>query len=162
MQQVRPLRDGKVFHVRQQIGIPVRFRQFRNGFFNHLAGLVVEHSSDRVLPPGPDRVNVSAISAKLYDRALQQVERLKNGEVGYKKVDGRYRLGGASNCIHAVCDIAERETLFTGTAWGEPASEMVVDHFHPWLIDPFATHDWLIDQLGLGQYAVTFKKLPEN
>jgi len=54
-----------------------------------------------------------------------------------------------TNCIHAVSNIAEDDPLDTGTAYGVPASEMVVVHFRRWMIEPERTHDQLRARLNL-------------
>jgi len=90
------------------------------------------------------------IQEELYERALAQEARLNSGAVQYKAVDDRFRPGPASNCIHAVSDIAGDDGLLhVGRQWGQAASGVVVEHFRRWLIDPERSHPWVKRQLGL-------------
>jgi hypothetical protein len=108
----------------------------------------------RVTAWGPYR-----IEKELSERALGQIARLESGAVAYKVLDGRFRPASATNCIHAVSDIVGGELLNTGTAYGEDASRMVVNHLRPWIIDPGQTHDWLAKRLNLDQQSNRFEKL---
>lgn len=99
----------------------------------------------RVTAWGPFR-----IKKELHDSALRRIRQLESGAVAYKMVDVATRPAAASNCIHAVSDLdVTPELLATGTARGESASALVIQHFRPWLIRPEVTHNWLLDELGL-------------
>jgi hypothetical protein len=90
------------------------------------------------------------IQKELYDRAVEQEARLKSGAVMYKAIDEDFRPAVATNCIHAVCDIDAESGLFQpGRVWGEPASELVLNHFRRWILDPDKTQKWLIQRLEL-------------
>lgn len=89
------------------------------------------------------------IRKELFDRALMQIERLNAGAVAYKAMDRRFRPCAATNCFHAVSDIVDGPLLGTGTAFGVPASRMVVHHLTPWFIEPQTTHRDLLKRLGL-------------
>ena len=108
--------------------------------------------NSRVVAWGPFEVR-----KELYDRAVSQVERLQRGAIGYKMLDVRFRGASASNCIHAVSDIADRELLITGTAFGEPAGRMVARHFQPWITNTAVAPDSLIDRLGIRQHGIVFR-----
>jgi hypothetical protein len=94
------------------------------------------------------------IQRELFQRALQQIARLNSGTLAYRMIDGRLRAASASNCIHAVCDLAPGAPLTTGAAYGEEASALVAQHLKRWALNPERTYDWLIDRLGLSQYPV--------
>jgi hypothetical protein len=98
------------------------------------------------------------IKKTLYDRALSQIERLNRGEVAYKALDRAYRPDAATNCFHAVSDIVPGPLLNTGTAFGNTASAMVVEHLSPWIIHPEKTSPRLIDRLGLEKDVIAFEK----
>jgi hypothetical protein len=90
------------------------------------------------------------IRQDLYDRAQAQIARLSTGAVEYKVVDLGLRPQRASNCVHAVSDIAADDGLLeTGLDYGEEASYLVACHFRPWMIEPGQVHDWLWDRIGL-------------
>jgi uncharacterized protein (TIGR03000 family) len=73
------------------------------------------------------------ITRELYDRATNQIKRLGSGQVQYKCVDRRIR-GIASNCIHAVSDVAG--DLDTGTQSGAAATAVVVQHLASFVVRP--------------------------
>jgi hypothetical protein len=97
------------------------------------------------------------IRKDLYERALSQIRRLESGQVAYRALDGRFRPGTATNCFHAVSDIVDTPLLDTGTAFGVPASAMVLQHLAPWVIDPTKAHRELDSYLGLDDYAISFR-----
>lgn len=102
------------------------------------------------------------IKKDLFELARQQVERLDRGGIGYKALDLRFRGAGASNCIHAVSDIdTENGLLTTGTAFGEPASYMVLRHLQRWIIDPQKTYPEIVERLKLTDGDVRFQELKE-
>jgi hypothetical protein len=92
------------------------------------------------------------IKKELYENAVRQEERLKKEDVAYKVLDARLRPNAGSNCIHAVSDIdTERGLLTTGTARGNDASFMIVQHLARWIVEPGdKTNYWLAERLGLG------------
>jgi hypothetical protein len=98
------------------------------------------------------------IRKELYDEGIAQIDRLDRNAIAYKALDLRFRPYVATNCFHAVSDITRGPLLDTGTAYGNAASEMVVEYFSPWIINPKETHAWLIDRLGLDKYSITFEK----
>jgi len=100
------------------------------------------------------------IKKELFDRARQQIERLERGGVGYKALDLRFRGAGASNCIHAVCDIdTENGLLATGTAFGEAASLMALRHLQRWIVDPQKTYSEIAERLQLAGGDIRFQQL---
>ncbi len=102
------------------------------------------------------------IKKELFDKALQQIDRLNSGRIAYKALDLRYRGGGASNCIHAVSDVdTEGGLLQTGTAFGEAASERVVRHLRRWIADAPKTHAKIAAELKLAEFEVRFLELAE-
>jgi hypothetical protein len=106
------------------------------------------------------------IKEELYKRAVAQVERLKKPSVAYKAVDRRYRGGDAFNCIHAVSDIdPDAGYLDTGTAYGEAASQLVVEHLRRWIISPDKVHESIAAELGMADDSVVHRwlvKTPVN
>ena len=101
-----------------------------------------------------------AIEEELYDRALAQKARLESRAIQYKAVDEKFRPEEASNCIHAVSDIdRDQGLLHVGRNWGEPASQLVVNHLKRWIINPRQTHQWVRDQIGLQDYPLTVRAL---
>lgn len=80
------------------------------------------------------------ISHELYEAARRKAEWLESGHVKYVMLDNLYReraaffqQGGASNCIHAVCDLAITKPLTTHVTYGHKASELVFNHFDPFV-----------------------------
>jgi hypothetical protein len=92
------------------------------------------------------------IQPELYERALAQIDRLESGAIGYKALDREYRLGGASNCIHAVSDIdTDNGILVTGLDRGDAAAAAVVEHLSRWIIEPGNIHPWINERLNPGR-----------
>jgi hypothetical protein len=90
------------------------------------------------------------IRQELYQRAVQQVKRLDQGKIAYKALDGRFRPEVASNCFHVISDIdTDNGLLNTGTAHGDGATLMVLNHLKRWLIRPEEVHDWAARRIGL-------------
>jgi hypothetical protein len=98
------------------------------------------------------------IRKELYDRALAQIKRLETGKVGFKALDRAFRPDAATNCFHAISDIVDGPLLNTGTAFGAPASEMVVQHLSPFFVEPRQPQPWVADALGLQKYGLAFRK----
>jgi hypothetical protein len=81
---------------------------------------------------------------------------LSSGRIQYKALDGAWRLGAASNCIHAVSDIdADDGYLTVDGAYGVPASARVVEHLSGWLIQPDREHPSIDEKLGLSGQSIT-------
>jgi hypothetical protein len=100
------------------------------------------------------------IQKELYERAVRQVQRLNQGKIAYKAIDGRFRPDVASNCFHAISDIdADNGLLQTGTAHGDDASSMVVMHLKRWLIRPEEVHDWVAQRLGVSDSGIVHLKM---
>jgi hypothetical protein len=100
---------------------------------------------------GPYRIHKT-----LYDRAVEQDARLRSGRVLYKALDGWFRPGVASNCIHAVSDLCtDNGLLDSGHEHGEAASRHVVQHLNRWIIDRGRTHSWVARRLGLNVDSVS-------
>lgn len=97
------------------------------------------------------------IKKELYDRASSQIERLASGKVAFKSIDRRFRPAEATNCFHAISDIVGDNLLDTGTAYGTPATEMVLQHLSPWFVEPTKLHREVANRLGLGGYAITYR-----
>jgi hypothetical protein len=83
------------------------------------------------------------IDKKTYDAAVQQYERLQSGNVEFKVLDPLVRPA-ATNCIHAVADILPSPKLRTGTARGNAATEELVEHFRPTMIEPGRILPWVL------------------
>ncbi len=80
------------------------------------------------------------VSPELYAAAKRKAEWLDSGSVKYVILDNLYReraasfeQGGASNCIHAVSDLAITKPLNTHVTYGHWASELVFHHFDPFV-----------------------------
>jgi hypothetical protein len=98
------------------------------------------------------------IQKELYDRARAQEARLNSGTVLYKALDGRFRPGTASNCIHAVADLdMDRGLLESGQGRGDTASYQVMQHLARRIIDPGQTHPWVARRLGLAGYPLVWR-----
>jgi hypothetical protein len=95
------------------------------------------------------------IQPQLYERARAQIQRLNSGTVAYKAIDGRFRPEVATNCIHAISDIADGPMLDTGSAFGEPASRMVLQHLAPWTVSK-ETNGAVREKLGLSGNGITY------
>ena len=75
------------------------------------------------------------IKGELYDMAVKQYVRLMKNDISYICIDWNFRGRGASNCINTILDIDDTQPmLFTGTARGIGASQMIVGHFDKWII----------------------------
>ncbi len=95
------------------------------------------------------------INRELFELAQQKSTRLEDGSVSYRIFNTSMRPGGVvSNCIHAVCDVAPAEPLYTGTAYGDAASALAARHLRHWMREPEKTHDWLYDRLKLKDFEV--------
>jgi hypothetical protein len=115
--------------------------------------LAVSQDAD-VTAWGPYRIR-----KELYDRAVAQIDRLKGGQIAYKAIDGIRWPGMATNCFHAISDVLDGPLLDTGTAYGNPASEMVRDHLSRWIIDPKTNHRFLITSLGLDKHTIAYPEI---
>ena len=92
---------------------------------------------------------------------------LDSGRVGYQCIDSRgeaARTGTGHNCIHAVTDM---DPLFGRGRYalifyGQSATKNFVGRIMraPEVIDPPATHDWLLPKLGLDRYPITRRAYP--
>ncbi|MCI0684619.1 MAG: hypothetical protein L0Y71_21120 [Gemmataceae bacterium] len=96
------------------------------------------------------------INKQVYDRALQQKERLESGAIAYKMLDRRFRPNVATNCIHAVSDILPGPLVITGDARGDAATRTVAAHYRPYLVDSDRTHAWVMRRLNLEPRDVVF------
>jgi hypothetical protein len=69
-------------------------------------------------------------------------------------LDKRFRGEGASNCIHAVCDVdTEGGYVQTGTAFGVPASLEALKHLEKWIVPTKEDLSPLYDRLGVPKNA---------
>lgn len=106
----------------------------------------------RVTVWGPFRVK-----KELYDMAVAQEERLNTTPLGHILLDTKHRGKTASNCIHAVSDLdTTQPALETGTAHGNEASQMVVDHFRQYIIPSQESAGWLIERLNMNRAEMRF------
>jgi hypothetical protein len=88
------------------------------------------------------------IRRELYDRAVAQVARLQSGCVQYKVLDADVRPSWATNCIHAISDLdTAGGLLVTGTARGDQASHLVVQHLRRWMVNLHLSHEWVYHRL---------------
>jgi hypothetical protein len=97
------------------------------------------------------------IKKDLYDRALKQIAHLSSGQVHYKAVDVRFRPDGATNCFHAISDIVDGPLLDTGAAFGVSASQLVLEHLAPWIINPRVVDRELRSRLGLEGIGILYR-----
>lgn len=115
-------------------------------------------SGERVSMWGPYEIR-----PELYERAVEQVNKLNGGTVRYKAYDGFYRNDDVSNCIHAVSAVAEGSRLrVLSPGWGDSASYFVLNKLLPWVVDPMTTHDELVGELGLDAYPIAYRKTFER
>jgi hypothetical protein len=97
------------------------------------------------------------IKKELYDMAVAQEKRLNTTPLGHILLDPHFRPHTAFNCIHAVSDLDTRQpALETGTAHGNEASEMVVDHFQQYVIPSQDSMDWMVKELKLNRDDMKF------
>lgn len=109
-------------------------------------------AGSRVKVWGPFRVK-----KELYDMAAVQEERLNKTPLGHIVLDTKHRRKTGFNCIHAVSDLDNTQpALETGTAHGNEASQMVVDHFRQYVIPSQEPGDWLIERLKLNATEMRF------
>jgi hypothetical protein len=80
------------------------------------------------------------VSPELYEAARLKSERLASGKIAYVMLDNLFRgrvMGGqegaASNCIHAVSDLGLAAPLISHVTYGHKASELVFQHFSPFV-----------------------------
>jgi hypothetical protein len=113
---------------------------------------VVMRDGETVTMWGPYR-----ISPEIYNRSIQEVNKLNSGEEKYRAIDGPLN-NKISNCIHAVGDV---DPLFGRRGYaldqvGKPASAYIAkeivkrSHYDQKEYD----NDWLIPRLGLGAYPI--------
>jgi hypothetical protein len=93
------------------------------------------------------------IRRELYEGALGQIAYLESGQIGYKVIDTGYPADRASNCIHAVSDLAGVPWVRVFSPWfGQVAAGFVTRLLSPWIIDAGRRHDWVASRLGLDAY----------
>jgi len=95
------------------------------------------------------------LSKQGYDLALQQKGRLESGGIFYKALDGRFRPGEATNCIHAVTDIVPGSLELTGPNRGNSGTVAAIQHFRPLLVQPEQTHPEVLNLLNGAPAGVT-------
>jgi len=112
-------------------------------------------TGQRVSLWGPYRVD-----RDLYDRAVRQAGFLQGGTVQYKAVDAGWPSAVASNCIHAVSDVAQGRTLRVPTVnFGETASYDITLRLTPWVLDGGRKHPWVSARLGIDGYPMVRREL---
>jgi hypothetical protein len=135
--EIRPLRRAPVAGVNLNLEQSLRW-----------AGAVRAH----VTMWGPFQIR-----RELYDMAAAQAKRLNSSAIEYVVIDRGQRVAGASNCIHAVSDLDPTQPLLTtGTAFGNEASVMVLDHFRRYVLPPVERTRWLVDRLSLKPNEIRF------
>ena len=73
----------------------------------------------------------------------------------YKLNDVGNRADRVSNCIHAVSSIVEGYRLRVPmAAYGEMASQAVLNRMSPWILDRNQNNTWLVTALELDQYPI--------
>ena len=89
--------------------------------------------------------------------AARRVEQLESGTVQYFCNDRRAREEGAVSCIHGVSDLDTSQPLLdTGHEFGNPASELVLQHFRRYILLSDEATDWLTERLNLNPHDVHF------
>jgi hypothetical protein len=97
-------------------------------------------------------VGAYQIRPELCEKAMLQMHRLNSGQVLYRVLDKDDHPNRACNCIHALSDIVpERGPIPVGTNYGRDASELLVEHLSPWIINRNQQHPWLLEKLGLSR-----------
>lgn len=97
------------------------------------------------------------ITRELYLMAERQKKRLSDNAIAYICLDRMQRDYGACNCIHALSDLdTTQPPLITGTARGEQASLMVLDHFRRYVVAADEDTSWLCQRLNLSPAEINF------
>jgi hypothetical protein len=100
------------------------------------------------------------IKKELYDKALCHLHHLSCDGVRYKCIDTGYPTRRASNCIHAVSDVAGSFRLRVASpGYGEVASYLIALRLKRWIICPEQIHEWVAERLGLGCYPIICRDL---
>jgi hypothetical protein len=95
-------------------------------------------------------VGAYQIRPELYERALWQIARLNSGRILFKAVEKGEPPDRTANCISAISGmVPERGPFLPGTNHGRDASELLVEHLSPWIINRDQQHRWLLEKLGL-------------
>jgi hypothetical protein len=106
------------------------------------------------------RWGLCQVQKELYDQALCQLGHLSRGTVRYKAIDSGYPTAWASNCIHAVSDVAGTFRLRVASPWyGEVASYLIALRFKRWRLCPDVVHEWVAEALGLDCYPIICRDL---
>ncbi len=101
------------------------------------------------------------IRAGLYQKGVIQKTFMESGQMGYQCIDTigeAASTGLGCNCVHALSDADARagRAQYPLTKYGESASERIVGQLH--LADvvqnPGATHDWILQDLGINHYPI--------
>lgn len=100
-----------------------------------------------------------AIQQELFDLAERRIAFLESGKVAYKMVD--LGSGAGVNCIQAVSGLVPGEALATGTARGEQASVLVLQHLSRWFL-PDEPPKGLTEKLGLDRAGINFRTLEKK
>ncbi|HUR55411.1 MAG TPA: hypothetical protein VMZ71_14855 [Gemmataceae bacterium] len=98
----------------------------------------------------------------LAHRVRVQKDFLDSGVIGYQCIDSIGEsawTGLGSDCIHAIADMDPNfgRTRYPLIFFGRSASANIVRRLMsaPAIINPPATHDWIIPRLGLDRYPIT-------
>jgi hypothetical protein len=112
---------------------------------------VVRSMGERVSMWGPYQIR-----RELYERALEQIAFLESEAIQYKACDALHHTSRASNCVHALSNVAEgqRRLRITRYSFGEIASSNIVRRYDPWIIEPEQVHDWVALRLGVAPETV--------
>jgi hypothetical protein len=103
------------------------------------------------------------ITDQLYAAAMNRIQFLNTNQLAYKMIDGAERpdldpwnRGSAINCIHALSDIGG--WLSTGFRHGIAASEAVVAHLSPAIVNPQVLHRGVAEQIQLDQILMGLRR----
>jgi hypothetical protein len=103
------------------------------------------------------------IDPELYHRAMNQIASLDSDSLRYKAVDTGYSTNVASNCIHAIADLAGRGRLrIASPGWGHFASWACVSKLRPWLLDTTGDYEWVAEALGLHECPIEHRDFNVN
>jgi hypothetical protein len=101
------------------------------------------------------------IKPDLHLQARQRHDFLKSGEAQFVVLDNFHRPYLATNCIHAISDVGLTPQLFrTGTAYGNRATQKLVNYFQPWILEPDRVHPWAADLMNLSAARVAYRNRP--
>lgn len=103
------------------------------------------------------------IQPDLYDKAVAHIAHLNGDNVQYKAIDSGYSTARASNCMHAISDLADRPRLrIASPGWGHFASWAITCKLRPWMLDTTGDYEWVFDALEVCEHPIERRELDVN